>query len=83
MDKDKIIYQPISGTLYNNYELAILHRQKIKLSWNESGLTHIAIVTPIDLLTQQHQEFLIARDHEGKNLRIRLDYIDIQLFIDE
>lgn len=80
MNKDDNHYQPISCALYSEYELAIMHRQKIRLAWREDGQTRIATITPLDLLTRERQEFLIAEDHEGRRLQIRLDYIRSQDF---
>ena len=76
-------YQPISCELYSEYELAIMHGQKIKLVWKEDGQINIAYVTPLDLRTQEHQEFLIAQDHNQQLLRIRLDFIRSQEFIEQ
>ena len=74
-------YQPISCDLYSEYELAIIRGHKIKLVWQENQQTSIATVTPIDLLTRDHQEFLKAVDHAGDQLQIRLDHIRSQTFI--
>lgn len=80
MNKDEKKYRPISCALYSEYELAIIHRQKIKLVWHEGDLTRIATVIPQDLKTKHHQEFLIAEDHQAQSLSIRLDYIRSQEF---
>ena len=81
MNKDENQYQPISCALYSEYELAIMRHQQIRLVWHEDGQTRIATVTPLDLKTKNHQEFLIAKDHQGQALRIRLDFIRSQQFI--
>ncbi len=81
MNKDKSQYQPISCTLYNEYELAIMQHQQIKLVWHEDGQVHIATVKPLNLISKNHQEFLIAKDHQAQSLDIRLDYIRSQNFI--
>lgn len=81
MNKDENQYQPISCELYSEFELAIMHSQKIKLVWQENGQANIAVVTPLDLCTEDHQEFLIAQDHNKQLLRVRLDYIRSQEFI--
>jgi len=81
MSKDDSKYQPVSCALYNEFELAIIHRQKLRLAWHEDGQTHIAMIMPLDLLTRDRQEFLIAQDHCGQVLHIRLDYIHEQPFI--
>jgi len=74
-------YQPISCELYSEYELAIMRGHRIKLVWQENQQTRIATVTPIDLLTREHQEFLVAVNHAGDQLQIRLDHIRSQAFI--
>lgn len=81
MNKDDNHYQPISCELYSEYELAIIRGQKVKLVWQEQEQTRIANVTPLDLQTQDHQEFLIAEDHQREPLQIRLDHIRSQEFI--
>lgn len=80
MNKDQNQYQPISCALYSEYELAIMHRQLVRLVWQEAGQTRIATVKPLDLKTRNHQEFLVAEDQQGQTLSIRLDYICSQEF---
>lgn len=80
MNKDESQYQPISCELYSEFELAIMHGTKVKLVWQESEQTNIATVTPIDLLTREHQEFLVAEDHHRQRLEVRLDHIRAQEF---
>ena len=80
MNNDDNQYRPISCELYSEFELAIMHGQKVKLVWQEQDKTSIATVTPLDLQTREHQEFLIAEDHLRQPLRIRLDYIRSQQF---
>lgn len=81
MSKDENQYQPISCELYSEFELAIIQHKKIKLVWREGDQHHIAVVTPLDLITEDHQEFMIAQDHRKQLLRVRLDYICSQEFI--
>ena len=75
MNNDDNQYRPISCELYSEFELAIMHGRKVKLVWQENEQTRIASVTPLDLRTRDHQEFLIAEDHHRQPLQIRLDYI--------
>jgi len=82
MSNDDNHYQPISCALYSEYELAIIRGQKIKLVWQQNQQTNIAFITPLDLKTEDHQEFLIAQDHNRDMLRIRLDHIRSQEFVD-
>jgi len=69
-------YVPIDCGLYSEYELAIMHRDRLRLSWRDSsGNVHIGIVTPTDLRTRSGAEFMIATEQDGATLEIRLDRI--------
>ncbi len=68
-------YQPIACALHSEYELAIMHRQKLKLKWHDdTGAIHSATVLPLDLQTKNHEEFLLVA-YDGKQESIRLDRI--------
>lgn len=70
-------YTPIDCGLHSEYELAIMHRIMLQLAWREEcGQQRIGNVMPLDLKTEQHQEFLIARTNDGELHQIRLDRID-------
>lgn len=69
-------YQPIACGLYEGYELAIMHRQRLRLTWlDPQGMTHLDAVVPKDLRTQAGAEYLIALASSGSTLKIRLDLI--------
>jgi Rho-binding antiterminator len=68
-------YVPIACARYSDYELAILHRQKLHLRWHETNVHFVQIVRPLDLKTDNHEEFLICRNDAGETLTIRLDRI--------
>jgi Rho-binding antiterminator len=68
-------YQPIACDLYSQFELAIMHRQRIRLRWIEENVIHDQAVTPIDLQTLQHAEFLVCRAGAAPAFRVRLDRI--------
>ena len=69
-------YTPIDCALYSQYELAILHHRRLRLSWrDEAGDLHIAMLTPRDLQTRAGAEFMIAEDQDGQGLELRLDWI--------
>lgn len=75
-DSDKSdSYAPIGCTRYSEYEVAILHRQKLHLRWREDNVFHDQVVLPVDLKTVNHEEFLICRGNTDQELRIRLDRI--------
>lgn len=74
MERDD--YSPIDCALYSHYELAIMHRNRLRLTWRDAGgEVHIGVVTPIDLRTRQGAEFMIATQQDGAKLEIRLDRI--------
>ncbi len=64
-------YIPIDCDLYSRYELAILRRQRLLLSWRDAqSMVHLEVVQPRDLETLRGAEYLLA---EAKGLR--LDHI--------
>ncbi len=70
-------YKPIDCGLYSQYEVAIMHREKLKLSWtDDNGLTHLEVITPTDLKIIEGAEYLIGEHADGSQLEIRLDRID-------
>ena len=69
-------YVPIDCGLHSRYELAIMRRQQLVLSWaDEAGTVDACTVTPLDLFTRQAQEFLRLRDAQGREHTVRLDRI--------
>jgi Rho-binding antiterminator len=69
-------YIPIDCGLYNEYELAIMHNERLRLSWRDpDGNTRIGIITPIDLRTRSGAEFLVVTEGDGETFTIRLDRI--------
>ena len=69
-------YQPIACGLYSEYELAIMHRTPLTLSWRGTdGLDHLETLLPKDLETCKGEEFLVLLNAAGEHLRVRLDRI--------
>ena len=69
-------YTPISCGQHSLYELAIMQRVMLLLTWrSENGQSHIGKLMPLDLKTQDQQEFLIAQSNDGGMHQIRLDRI--------
>ena len=69
-------YDPVDCALYSRYELAILRRQQLLLSWRDEGdMAHLEVVSPKDLQTCNGEEFLIAERPDGRRLRLRLDKV--------
>lgn len=68
-------YAPIACDLHSEYELAILHRRRLRLVWTDANVIHDEAVLPLDIHTMHHQEFLVCRAGDGAMHEIRLDRI--------
>lgn len=68
-------YRPIACDLYSEFEVAIMHRQRMHLRWVEGNVIHDQTVTPVDLQTRQHAEFLVCRVGGAAPFAVRLDHI--------
>jgi Rho-binding antiterminator len=69
-------YTPIECGLHSQYELAILRRRKLRLSWCDAeGTGHIEAVIPTGLLTRNREEFMIVTTGHGVEREIWLDRI--------
>lgn len=69
-------YQPIDCALYSRYELAIMHRERLRVCWRDAaGITRVEALAPRDLQTRAAAEYLIAIDSDGQRLELRLDQI--------
>lgn len=70
-------YKPISCELHSEYELAIMHKNKIYLTWRKDGevVTETNVI-PVDVHTKNKAEYLVVKTSEQNKLfSIRLDYI--------
>lgn len=69
-------YKPVSCNLHSQYELAIMHKNKLHLTWSshEQLITETNI-SPIDVQTKNKAEYLIAVTSKNEKLCIRLDHI--------
>ena len=69
-------YQPINCDLHSKYELAIMHRTRLRIVWRDTdGQDHLCTLLPLDLKTDHGEEFLIGQDHTGQTITLRLDRI--------
>jgi len=68
-------YQPISCAHYDQYEIAILHGSKMRLTWQAGNIIHDQVVTPLNLRTAHGEEYLIVRLASGESVEVRLDHI--------
>ena len=69
-------YKPISCGFHSELELAIMHKQWLRVAWHDNETLHVESLLPQDIQTSQHEEFLIAEAQNGSMRRIRLDRID-------
>lgn len=76
IEDDGSSYRPISCDVYSALELAILHRQSLRVIWHEANVSFTRTLLPVDLETEAGQEFLHYRFPTGEVGRIRLDHID-------
>lgn len=76
MDSNNDTYKPVSCDLHSQYELAIMHKSKLHLTYQSENHSSVSnIVTPTDVQTKNKAEYLIAVTSRGENLCIRLDHI--------
>jgi Rho-binding antiterminator len=69
-------YMPVDCAIYDHYELAIMRRRRLRLSWRDgAGVVHLGLVQPLDLETRAGEEFLMFVDMAGTTQRVRLDQI--------
>jgi len=69
-------YRPVDCGLHSEFELAVLRRQPVRISWqSKDGQAHIEVLTPVDLLTRQHEEYLVLADENRQQHALRLDHI--------
>ena len=69
-------YHPISCETYDHYEIAILHGQRLRVTWRDGdAISHVEVVQPCDLQTRNGAEYLLARTQSGRMLELRLDQI--------
>ena len=70
-------YRPIDCEVYSGYEVAIMHRQRLRMHWRDvEGNDYLGTLWPLDLKTEPtKEEFLLMKDLDGRHFRIRLDRI--------
>ena len=69
-------YSPVDCGLHSEYELAIMHHDRLKLGWRDAaGAIHSETVIPVDLRTRNSEEFMVVSVSNGTQLEIRLDRI--------
>jgi transcriptional antiterminator Rof (Rho-off) len=70
-------YTPVDCGLHSKYELVIMHRQTLRLTWRDTdGEQQTKTVIPADLRTRGHEEFLMVTGNDGIEQAVRLDRIE-------
>jgi len=69
-------YKPVECAAHSLYELAVMKRQMTVVRWQDDSGSHSATLLPIDVVTENSEEFLVVVKKEGEEpFRIRLDHI--------
>ncbi|MDH4134968.1 MAG: Rho-binding antiterminator [Gammaproteobacteria bacterium] len=68
-------YRPISCASYDTYEIAIMHRQRLHLVWDDGNVIYEQIITPLNLRTAGGAEYLVLRTADGDTREVRLDHV--------
>ena len=69
-------YIPVTCELHSEYELAVMRHQFFNVSWKDRDKqVRKSVLKPLDLLTRDKEEIMLAEDKEGQLLELRLDYI--------
>lgn len=74
-DRPASDYRSISCASYDEYEIAILHHQRLHLIWHDGNVIHDQVIMPLNLRTAAGQEFLVLRLANGEVRELRLDRI--------
>lgn len=69
-------YIPVSCERHSEYELAILHKQPLTITWqDEQDKIQKQALNPYDVVTEHKAEYLLVKDPHGEDKKIRLDKI--------
>ena len=69
-------YRPVDCVVHSEYELAIMQRRRLRITWSgNDATTRSEVVMPTDLYTRQGEEYLIVTRNDGQFEHIRLDRI--------
>lgn len=69
-------YVPLDCGLHSEYELAIMHKTILQMTWlDQYQQQHEENLMPLDLKTKNHKEYLIVQTSQGEVQEIRLDKI--------
>lgn len=66
-------YRPVACALHSELELLCMSGRPVALSWSADHDAHSTVATPLDVITRDRAEFLVADTAEGERIEIRLD----------
>ncbi|MDR3391095.1 MAG: hypothetical protein P4L77_05110 [Sulfuriferula sp.] len=71
------IYQPVPRFYLERLTIAALCNEAMDLHWHDepSQMNYMARIWPLEIVEQEHGEFLLARNEAGEQVSIRLDQI--------
>ena len=72
LEEDK--YIPVSCELHSELELAIMHKKQLEIKLGPPKY-QLLTVNPVDVITKDMSEYLLAIKRSGKEVSIRLDRI--------
>ena len=74
-------YKPIDCGRHDQLELAIMHKDSLRVVWcDERNIKHVEVIRPKDLRVRDHVEYLVYDNAAGEH-QLRLDRLlqfDIQ-----
>lgn len=71
-------YQPVACSLHDEFEIAIMRKQPISISWKTAeGSDQRALVDVKDLLVKNHEEYLLFETPDGELVEVRLDRVSL------
>ena len=74
--KDERDYSPIPCDRYSEFEVAILHHDRMRVRWLDAeGHDHLEALHPTDLETHDGKEYMYATTDDGERRCIRLDRV--------
>lgn len=69
-------YTPVDCGLHSEFELRVMRRQPLRLTWRDAqGMEHTGVYRPLDLCTRDGGEFMLVTAADDRELQLRLDHI--------
>ena len=68
-------YRPIACHVHDEFEIAIMRARTIEVELGEQGGWRRATILPLDTRTEDGAEYLVYREGDGPEQRVRLDRV--------